>query len=169
MDDDLKNRYRMQALKISKNREEVPYVCLSPEMTLPLCENTNLEAHRDKLRKIVYGMMSQFGSQAKNAYMHEEYQGRLGIFTAINPNPEHYLSLTILGNLVEGTDDTYEIIIVTSLFKEDEEPQGCCTKMCEFNSFEIEEIMSLEDNAELILNDFIESAEMIYSGTLPQK
>lgn len=96
-------------------------------------------------------------------------RGVSGFFTAINPNPEHYLSLTILGNLVEGTDDTYEIVIVTSLFKEGEEPQGCCTKMGEFNSVEIEEIMSVEDNAELILNDFLESADMIYSGNLPKQ
>lgn len=168
MDDGLKKRYRMQALNISKNREEVPYVCLAPEITLPLAENTNLEAHKDKLQKIVAGMMYQFGSQTKNAYRHDEYEGRLGIFTAINPNPEHYLSLTILGNIIEGTDDTYEIIIVTSLFKEGEEPQGCCTKMGEFTSIEIEEIMSIEDNVELILNNFIESADMIYSGKLPK-
>lgn len=168
MDDDLRNRYRIQAMNISKNREEIPYVCLSPDMTLPLSENTNLQAHKDKLWKIVYGMMFQFGSPAMNAYKYDEYQGRIGIFTAINPNPEHYLSLTILGNLVEGTDDTYEIVIVTSLFKEGEEPQGCCTKMGVFNSVEIEEIMSVEDNAELILNNFLESADMIYSGNLPK-
>lgn len=114
-------------------------------------------------------MMVQFGSQAKNAYNHDEYQGRIGIYTVINLNPEHYLSLTILGNLVEGTDDTYEIVIVTSLFKEGEEPQGCCTKMGMFNSVEIEEIMSVENNAELILNDFLESADMTYSGNLPTR
>lgn len=167
MDDDLKARYREQAIIISKNLEEVPYICLAPEMTIPLSENTNLEAHKDKLHKIVYGMMFQFGSQARNAYRHDEYEGRLGIFTALNPTPEHYLSLTILGNPIEGTDDTYEIVIVTSLYKEGEEPQGCCTKKGEFNSIEIEEIMCMEDNAELILNDFLESAKMIYSGTLP--
>lgn len=65
MDDALKKRYRMQVLNISKNREEVPYVCLAPEITLPLAENTNLEAYKDKLEKIVTCMMYQFGDQAK--------------------------------------------------------------------------------------------------------
>ena len=168
MDDDLKNRYRNQAMEISKNIDEIPYICLVPELTLPLSENTNLKAHTDKLQKIIYGMMLQFGSQAKNAYKHEENQGRLGIFTAINPNPEHYLSLTILGNLVEGTDDTYEIILVTSLFKEGTEPLGCCTKMGKFNSKEIEEIMGIEENSKIILDNFLHSVDMIYSGNMPQ-
>ena len=38
-----------------------------------------------------------------------------------------------------------------------------------FNTAEIEDIMSLEDNAQMILDDFIESVEMIYSGKLPKQ
>lgn len=93
MDDSLMTRYRKQAVAISRNREEVPYVCLSPEMTIPVNENTNMAAHKDKLLRIIYGMMFQFGSQARNAYKHEEYNGRLGIFTAFNPTPEHYIGI----------------------------------------------------------------------------
>lgn len=169
MDDSLMTRYRKQAVAISRNREEVPYVCLSPEMTIPVNENTNMAAHKDKLLRIIYGMMFQFGSQARNAYKHEEYNGRLGIFTAFNPTPEHYISMTIMGNVSESEDGKYDITIVTALFKEGEEPQGCCTKMGTFNAAEIEDIMSIEDNAQMILDDFIESVEMIYSGNLPKR
>lgn len=169
MDDSLKTRYRKQAVAISRNREEVPYVCLSPEMTIPVNENTNMAAHNDKLLRIIYGMMFQFGSQARNAFKHEEYNGRLGIFTAFNPTPEHYISMTIMGNASGNEDGKYDITIVTALFKEGEEPQGCCTKMGTFNTAEIEDIMSIEDNAQMILDDFIESVEMIYSGNLPKQ
>ncbi len=129
MDDSLMTRYCKQAIAISRNREEVPYVCLSSEMIIPVNENTNMAAHKDKLLRIIYGMMFQFGSQARNANKHEEYKGRLGIFTAFNPTLEHYLSMTILGNASKNEEGKYEITIVTALFKEGEEPQGCCTKM----------------------------------------
>ena len=169
MDKELMSRYRKQAIAISKNRDEVPYICLSPDMTLPLSENTNLVAHKEKLLKIIYGMMYQFGSQAKNAYKHEEYEGRLGIFTAINPNPEHYLSISILGNAAENENGKYEVSILTALFKNGEEPQGCRTSMGIYDTAEIEDIMSIEGNAQMILDDFLESVQMIYSGNLPKQ
>lgn len=169
MEDSLRSRYRKQSLAISRNREEVPYVCLSPEMTIPVSENTNLEAHIEKLIKIIYGMMFQFGSQAHNAYKHEEYQGRLGIFTAFNPTPEHYLSMTIMGKASEDNQGKYEITIITSLYKDGEEPVGCGTQMGTFDTSEIEDIMSIEGNARMILDDFLESVQMIYSGNLPKQ
>lgn len=169
MEDSLMSRYRKQSLAISRNREEAPYVCLSPEMTIPVSENTNLEAHREKLIKIIYGMMFQFGSQAHNAYKHEEYKGRLGIFTALNPSPKHYLSMTIMGIASEDEEGKYEITIITALYKEGEEPVGCGTKMGTFNTAEIEDIMSIEENARMILDDFLESVQMIYSGNIPKQ
>lgn len=169
MDAHLRERYREQAVLIAEDREEVPYICLAPSMTIPLEENTNLEAHREKLYKVVYGMMNQLGSQAMHVDDNIENGGRLGIFTAINPNPEEHLSLTLLGDKVEGDDDKYEVIIVTCLFKKGEEPQGNCTTMGEFSPQEIVDIMSVEENADLILDEFIESAGMIYSGTLPKQ
>ena len=72
-------------------------------------------------------------------------------------------------NASESEDGKYDITIVTALLKEGEEPQGCCTKMGTFNTAEIEDIMSIEDNAQMILDDFIESVEMIYSGNLPKQ
>lgn len=168
MDDRLISRYRKQAVIISKNSDETPYVCLAPEMTIPASENRNLDAHKDKLQKIIYGMMYQFASQARNAYKHPEYEGRLGIFSAINPDPKHYLSLTIYGNIAEDNKNSYEIYIVTALFKEGEEPQGCSTPMGTFDIEQIDEIMSIEDNVSMIYDDFLESVEMISSGNLPK-
>lgn len=168
MDDSLIERYRKQAIAISRNREEIPYICLSPEMTVPVSENTNLAAHREKLLKIIYGMMFQFSSQINNAYKHDDFDGRSGIFTAINLTPEHYLSMTILGDAVEGEDDKYELTLVTALFKQDEKPQACCTQMGAFNTAEIENIMNNEDNARIILNDLLDSVRLIYFGTIPK-
>ncbi len=169
MDNHLMAQYRKQAIKIAKNSDEIPYVCLASEMTIPASENRNLSAHKDKLQKIIYGMMYQFASQARNAYKHPEYEGKLGIFSAINPDPKHYLSLTIFGNIAEGNKNSYEIYIVTALFKEGEEPQGCSTPMGIFNIEQIEEIMSIDDNVSLIYDDFLESVNMIYSRNLPKQ
>ena len=168
MDEELMRHYREQAVKIAKNREDVPYVCLAPSMTIPNEESTNLEAHREKLYKVIYGMMYQFGSQARHLEKYVENDGRIGIFTAINPNEKEHLSLTLLGNKLEGDDAKYEVIIVTCLFKEGKEPQGICTKMGELSPLEIEDVMGIEENADLILADFIESAKMIYSGNIPK-
>lgn len=169
MDDKLRERYRRQAIIISKNPEDTPYVCLAPEMTIPVVENRNLDAHKEKLNKIIYGMMYQFVSQARNAYKHPDYEGRLGIFSAINPDPKHYLSITIYGKRAEDNGGSYEIHIVTALFKEGEEPQGCSTPMGTFTIEQIEEIMSIEDNVSLIFDDFVESVNLIYSGNLPKQ
>lgn len=169
MDDRLRARYRKQAIVIAKNSDEIPYVCLAPEMTIPAEENNNLGAHKEKLRSIIYGMMYRFASQARNAYKHPEYEGRLEIFTAINPDPKDYLSLTLYGSLSEGEKDSYEIYIVTALFKEGAEPQGCSTRIGTFNIEQIDEIMGIEDNASLILDDFLESVNLIYSGNLPKQ
>lgn len=46
---------------------------------------------------------------------------------------------------------------------------GCGTRMGTFNTAEIEDIMSIEDNAQMIFDDFIESVQMIYSGNLPKQ
>lgn len=167
MDADLKARYREQAVRIAKDREEVPYICLAPSMTIQVEENTNLEMHMEKLYKVVYGMMFQFGSQARHYDKYTENEGRIGIFTAFNPNMKEYLSLTFLGDKIEGDDVKYDVSVITCLFKEGEGPQGVCTKMGEFHPLEIEDIMGIEENADLILDDFIESVGMIYSGNIP--
>lgn len=169
MDDTLRARYREQAILISRNREEVPYVCLLPEITIPMSENTNLEANKEKLLKIINGAMFQFGSQAQNVYKNDEYKERLGVFIPINPTSEHFLSLTILGNAVKDGDEKYEVTIFTALYKDGEEPQGWGSKMGTFTTTEIENIMSIEDNAQLILDDFIESVGMLYSDESPKQ
>ncbi len=163
MDEALKSRYREQAKITAKNREEVPYVCLAPDLTIPESENERLKDHEGKLRKIIYGMMVQFGSQSQNAYKHTEYEGRLGILTAINPNPDHNLQYAIIGELKEGTDDTYIIKTVTCLYHKGHEPKGLCTLIGEYNTGEIDEIMRIEDNITLFLDDFIDSATKIYT------
>lgn len=169
MDESLRALYRKQAILISRNREEVPYVCLLPEITIPVSENTNLAAHKEKLLRIINGAMFQFGSQAQNVYKNDEYKERLGVFTPINPTPEHFLSLTILGNAVKDEDEKYELTIITTLFKEGEEPQGCGSEMGTFTPTEIENIMSIEDNAQLILDDFLEAVRMLYSDESPKQ
>lgn len=156
MDDSTREQYRRQAVEISKNREEVPYICLSPELTIPTTENTRIENHKDKLLKIIYGMMVQFGSQTENAYKHPEYEGRLGIFTSINPTSDHYLSLSLMGKKSETNNEKYEISIVTALFKKGQGPVGTGVLMGEYLPTEIADAMMIEDNAEAIYNEFIQ-------------
>lgn len=77
--------------------------------------------------------------------------------------------MTIMGNASEDEEGKYEITIITALYKEGEEPIGCGTKMGTFNTAEIEDIMSIEGNAQMILDDFLESVQMIYSGNLTKQ
>lgn len=164
MDNELKGRYRKQAIETARNIDTKPYVCLNPDYTIPLSENQNLEAHREKLLKVVYGMMLQFGAMALNPELYPEYNGDIGVLTAINPDENHNLQLMLLGIGVEGKEDTFEVKVITSLNKSGEEPQGVQTSKGEMTATEICHVMNMEANAEIILGDLIESAELIYSG-----
>lgn len=66
MDDELKKRYQPMAEKIAANRESIPYVCLSPVLTIPFEENHNLRGHEELLFKILYGMMLQMSAMVVN-------------------------------------------------------------------------------------------------------
>lgn len=166
MDKELKELYHKQAIEIARNIDVMPYICLNPDFTIPLSENQNLEAHTDKLRKVVYGMMLQFGAMALNPELYPEYDGSIGVLTAINPDTEHNLQLMLLGIEVVGKEDTYEVKVITSLNKKGEEPQGVQTSKGEMNATEICNVMSMEANVNIILGDLIESAEYIYTGKI---
>lgn len=163
MDDAIQVRYSKQAAGISKNREEVPYVCLTPEMTIPLSDNRRLGDHKDKLIKIIYGMMIRFGSKVENANKHDEYAEFLGIVTSINPNPEHYLSISLIGKKSESNNEKYELSTVAVLFKKGQEPQGIGVMMGEYPQNEIADAMLIEDNAETIYNEFIQLVKELYA------
>lgn len=156
MDESIEKQYREQAVEISKNREEVPYICLSSEMTIPFSDNYRIENHKEKLIRIIYGIMIQFGSQTENTYKHGNYDGQLGIFRSINPTPEHYLSLTLIGKKSESNPQKYEVAIVTGLFKKDHEPKSLCVHMGEYTPSEIADAMLIENNAEIIYTEFIQ-------------
>lgn len=167
MDTVLRESYRRQAVDIVRNIDEKPYVCLNPAYTIAVVENRNLEAHRELLRKIVCGMMLQFGAMAINPNKDPENEGNIGIISVINPNEDENIQLMLLGIPVEGRPDTFEIHGVTSLSRKGEEPNGCRTPFGEMEAAEIFDAMNLDVNVDLFLEDFIESAKMIYSGNLP--
>lgn len=167
MTKELRDRYRKQAIEIAKNITDKPYVCLNPNYTIPVSENTNLEAHRELLRKLVFGMMLQYGAMAINPEQEPEYEGKIGILAAINPDEDENLQFILLGVPVEDQENTYKIHGITSFAKKGEEPKGCQTPFGTMTSTEICDAMNLEGNIDILLNDFIESAKMIYSGNLP--
>lgn len=167
MDKSLREQYRKQAVEIANNITEKPYVCLNPNYTIPISENTNLETHRELLRKLVYGMMLQYGAMAIKPDNDPGYEGRIGILTAINPDEDENLQFMLLGLPVESQDDTYEIHGITSLVKKGAEPKGCRTPFGTMTATEICDAMNLEGNVDIFLNDFIESAKMIYSDNFP--
>lgn len=166
MDAGLRESYRRQAVDIISNINEKPYVCLNPAYTIPVVENTKLDDHRDLLRKVVWGMMLQFGATAINPNKDPENEGNIGIISVINLNEDENIQFMLLGIPVEGKPDTFEIHGVTSLSKKDEEPIGCRTPFGEMEVTEIFDAMNLDVNVDLFLEDFIESAKMIYSGNL---
>ncbi len=117
MDAGLRESYRRQAVDIISNINGKPYVCLNPAYTIPVVENRNLEAHRELLRKIVYGMMLQFGAMAINPNKDPGNEGNIGVISVINPTEDENIQLMLWGIPVEGKPDTFEIHGVTSLSK----------------------------------------------------
>lgn len=167
MDTGLGESYRRQAVDIISNINEKSYVCLNPAYTILAVENTKLDAHRDLLRKVVCGMMLQFGAMAINPNKDPENEGNIGIISVINPNEDENIQLMLLGILVEGKPDTFEIHGVTRLSKKGDEPKGCSTPFGEMEATELFDAMNLDVNVDIFLEDFIESVKMIYAGNLP--
>lgn len=166
MDESIQRQYRKQAVEISKNQEETSYICLSPKMTIPFCENYNIENHKEKLIRIISGIMIQFGAKVENAYKNSNYIEPLGVFRSINPTPNHYLSLTLIGKKIQSDQEKYEVGFVTAIFKKDYEPQCLCVYTGEYTSAEIANIMLNENNVEMIYNEFIRMVKELTQQSL---
>lgn len=168
MNEDLKQRYRLQAEKIAANRETLPYVCLNPELTIPFEKNYNLREQKDVLSKIIYGMMLQMSAMAVYTDEDREYDGTFSVLSAINPDTNRHLDYALYAKLVDGYEDKFELTGLTLLYEEGNAPVGCRTPFGEFSSSEISEIMENKESAALLFDDFVESAQLILSGNLPQ-
>ncbi len=155
MDNTLKELYRVQAVTILK--EHISYVCLSDKMTIPFEENVNLDAHKEKLLKVVYGMMVQFGSLAANAYKNEKNRCFFGISTAINPTPEHHLSLSLLAHRSKG--DKYKIILLTAFFQDSEISKSLKIVLDDYDADKIEDFMNAESQVEVFYEGFVDMAK----------
>jgi len=168
MDDELKKRYQPLAEKIAANRDSIPYVCMSPELTIPFEENHNLRSHEALLFKILYGMMLQMSAMAVNKEDDQEYDGKFSVLTAINPDPDKHLDYALLAKETGEMTDTFELIGLTLLYEEGKDPVGCRTPFGEFSSLELSEIMENKESVQLLIDDFVDYAEMILSGNLPK-
>lgn len=168
MDYDLKERYRPLAEKIAANRETLPYVCQSSELTIPFEENYNLKSHEELLFKILYGMMLQMSAMAISTDEDREYDGTFSVLTAINPTPEKHLDYALYAKETGDLSDRYELTGLTLLYEDGKDPVGCRTPLGEFSSLEMSEIMENKESVQLLFDDFVESADMILSGNLPQ-
>lgn len=166
MDEDIKKRYRQQCLDIISNPDTIPYVALSPDITVPDEELTNLEVHRDTLRKIVYGMMVQLDGLilAKNPY--DMVDDLYAITSTVNPNPMWSIQYALVAK--EIGEDTYEFSSITMEYHHGKAPEGIRTPFGEMSSQDISSIMSMVDSIEVFLNDLIDSVGMITSGNIPK-
>lgn len=158
-------QYRKLAEEMIMNPEEINYVCLNPELSIPLSENMNLKEHKILLRKKIYGLMFLLASMARNKFHDKENNAQEGIFTAINPNQEQFLFLGLRIKEVEGQENIFDIHVITGLFK-DEIMKSFYTEMDGGSFTAIESIILNRENIDLILDDFIRTAEMLYSGSM---
>lgn len=165
MDYILQIQYRSLAENMIIRPKDVNYLCLNPELSIPLSENKNLDVHKAILRKKIYGLMFLLASMARENFNYEENDLHEGIFTAINPNQEQFLFIGLRIKEVEGHNDIYDIHVMTGLFK-DNTMEALYSEMEGGNITDIESIMLNSENIELILEDFIRSAEMLYSGSI---
>lgn len=168
MDYNLKERYRPMAEMIAANRETLPYVCQSSELTIPFEENYNLKSHEELLFKILYGMMLQMSAMAISTDEDREYDGTFSVLTAINPTPEKHLDYALYAKETEEDSGRYELTGLTLLYEDGKDPVGCRTPFGEFNSLEMSEILENKESVRLLFDDFVESADMILNGKLPQ-
>lgn len=168
MDYDLRNRYRSLAEKVAAKRDTLPYVCLNPNLTIPFDQNYNLKSHEDLLFRILYGMMLQMSAMAVCTDEDREYDGTFSVLTAINPDPNKHLDYALYAKIVEGYCDKYELTGLTLLYEDGNDPIGCRTPFGEFSSLEISGILENKESIQLMYDDFVESAEMVLSGNLPQ-
>lgn len=168
MDYNLKERYRPMAEMIAANRETLPYVCQSSELTIPFEENYNLKSHEELLFKILYGMMLQMSAMAISTDEDREYDGTFSVLTAINPTPEKHLDYALYAKETEEDSGRYELTGLTLLYEDGKDPVGCRTPFGEFNSLEMSEILENKESVRLLFDDFFESADMILNGKLPQ-
>lgn len=169
MDHDLKECYREMAEKIAVNREKIPYVCLSSELTIPFEENHNLRNHEDVLYRVIFGMMQQMSAMALNKDDDREYDGSFSVLTAINPSVDRHLDYVLFAKETEEGSGRYEMISLTILYEEGKEPVGCRNDFGDYNIPELSEILENKESVQLFIDDFVESAEMVLSGNLPQQ
>ncbi len=168
MDCDLKKRYRPQAEKIGANRETLPYVSLSTELTIPFEENYKLQDHKELLTKILYGMILQMSAMAVATDGDREYDGTFSVLSAINPDPAKHLDYALYAKKIDEQSDKFELTGLTMLYVGDNDPVGCRSPYGEFSSLEISRIMENKENVELLLNDFIEAAAIVVNDNLPK-
>lgn len=158
-------QYRNLAEEMIMKPEEINYVCLNPELSIPLLENMNLKKHKNLLRKKIFGLMFLLASLARNKFHDKENDAREGIFTAINPNQEQFLFIGLRIKEVEGQENIFDIHVITGLFK-DEIMKSFYTEMDGGSFTAIESIMLNRENIDLILDDFIRTAEMLCIGSM---
>lgn len=163
MDRELRERYREQAVEISRNPENKHFVCLDPDFTIPVSQNTNLKAHKDKLRRIFRGVMLRFNAMLHNPDKHIDSDGKLVIFAAINPNLEHYLCTALEGKAVEGKEDTYDVSIFTGMFTEGEISCGGYTNMGSYTLAQLENVMFNEENVDIQVRNIIKWVKILQS------
>ncbi|MCH5347320.1 MAG: hypothetical protein J1E63_09430 [Muribaculaceae bacterium] len=166
-DYDLRKRYHAQALKLMEKPDETFYICLAPELTIPTTENTNLAAHSDLLSKLIRGAMIRFATIANNLDAHPEHSDGIAISTSFNPDEKEYLLFSLFGEPT-GEDDQYELKVALGYFKEGQDPQGCLTPFGKMSLDVLADAMTIEANVDLFINEIINSADLIFSGKLPQ-
>lgn len=163
MDADLQVRYRPQAERIAANRE-LPYVCLNPELTIPFEEIGNLSAHRDKLSKIIYGMMLQMSAEAANKDDDPEYDGRFGVLTAINPDVERHLEFSFYAMEKEDTPEVFELLCLAVIRVEGQVPLFVRADIGELTAEEISRNMENKEELKSMCDGFIEMTEILLSS-----
>jgi len=169
MDEGLRVRYREQAERIAANIDTMSYVCYQPSLTIPESENHNIANHREIIEKVIYGMMLQMAALALEDEETRNEENYFSIVSAVNPTPEKHLDYVLMARESEEEQGKYAFHTITMLYQDGEEPIGCQTPFGVLTPFDIEVVMNTEGNLKLFVNDFLESADMIYSGSLPSQ
>lgn len=113
-------------------------------------------------------MMLQMSAMAVATDEDREYDGSFSVLSAINPDPAKHLDYALHAKESGEQSDKFELTGLTMLYVGDNDPVGCRSPYGEFSSLEISEIMENKESIQLLLNDFIEAAEIVLNDNLPK-
>lgn len=162
-----RNHYHIQAVEVLHNNGNVPYIYLSPEITVPVSEKNNLVSYRKKMLKDIHEMMFEFREETRIANK-KVYPERFSTSARIALTPERHISMIIEGKAIWRERGRYELSITRFFPDKSGEDKEYRVSIGVFSMAEIEKLTGIKDNFGIILNESLGTVQLIYFSQPPK-